>query len=63
MKAGFYGDKSLDILGGAIQTAVGIFSYRIGKTIGSHGMKTSGAISMAMVEVVYIKVFLILRMS
>ncbi|QNP20869.1 hypothetical protein [Providencia rettgeri] len=43
----FYGDKSLDILGGAIQTAVGIFSYRIGKTIGSHGMKTSGAISMA----------------
>lgn len=43
----FYSDKSLDILGGAIQTTMGAFTFYVGKKIGSKGMKTSGTISMA----------------
>jgi len=43
----FYGDKSFDILGGAVQLTVGYLSYRVGKRIGSHGMVTSGVISTA----------------
>lgn len=42
----FYGEKTGDILGGALQTAAGFFTYKVGSRIRSTTMKGAGILSM-----------------